>query len=162
MIERLAKFTERKGPDECWRWTGFIDPQYGYGRVKICVEKVHKTRQAHRLVYEIHKGPIPIGYDVAHSCHHRWCVNPNHLAAATRLENINQTIAVNGHVQTWHYGTDSPHTKLTIRQVRAIRAFKGRAVDIAAKYGISTSTVNRIRRGQSWKRDNGIVQIRHR
>ena len=36
----------------------------------------------HRVVYEHHKGPIPAGKSVHHSCLNRVCVAPDHLAIA--------------------------------------------------------------------------------
>lgn len=43
---------------------------------------------AHRLSYELHKGEIPEGLEIDHLCRNRWCVNPDHLEAVTRRENI--------------------------------------------------------------------------
>lgn len=42
----------------------------------------------HRWVHLRFIGPIPEGYDVDHLCSVRNCVNPDHLEAVTRTENI--------------------------------------------------------------------------
>ncbi len=43
---------------------------------------------AHRFAYELAVGPIPVGLDIDHLCRVRNCVNPDHLEAVTRRENL--------------------------------------------------------------------------
>lgn len=81
---------------DCWQWTGAIDPS-GYGR--FC-DAVGRMDYAHRWSYAHYVGPIPAGFDIDHTCHdgaclltkrqcpHRSCVNPAHLAPATRRANL--------------------------------------------------------------------------
>jgi hypothetical protein len=63
---------------------------------------------AHRVSYELHKGPIPEGLVIDHLCRVRHCVNPDHLRAVTHAVNIlagvgrgalhaRKTHCVNGH-----------------------------------------------------------------
>ncbi len=40
-----------------------------------------KLVYAHRLVYELHNGPIPSGYEIDHRCNQSKCLNPEHLEA---------------------------------------------------------------------------------
>lgn len=54
----------------CWLWTGKRNRE-GYGR--------HGAKFAHRLSYEIHKGPIPAGMQIDHLCFNPSCVRPDHL-----------------------------------------------------------------------------------
>lgn len=69
----------------CWLWQGAKSGGYGYigvgGRSGAAV-------RVHRFVYEYHNGPVPDGLDVMHSCNMRHCVNPAHIQAATREENM--------------------------------------------------------------------------
>lgn len=70
----------------CWLWIGYIDGG-GYGEVHWPPGSQKKHR-AHRLVWELLKGPIPNGMVLDHSsCGVHACVNPTHLEPVTHAEN---------------------------------------------------------------------------
>lgn len=81
LIQKLL--TKASAQGECLIWFGQKDPN-GYGRLRI----TGKLRRAHRLMYEIHKGQIPAGAVVMHSCDRPACINIDHLSLGTQLENI--------------------------------------------------------------------------
>lgn len=70
-------------PDSwCWEWKGSLAK--GYGQFKV-----HGwTSRAHRVAYEIARGPIPDGMGVLHSCDNPRCVNPYHLRVGTHQDNM--------------------------------------------------------------------------
>jgi len=76
-----------KHPSGCWEWTGSLTTN-GYGWFWDGNKKV----RAHRFSYEQAKGIIPIGLELDHLCRNKKCVNPNHLEAITRGENIKRGI----------------------------------------------------------------------
>lgn len=72
----------------CWLWTGSFFAN-GYGRFK----EIGVTGQkAHRRSYEIHKGKIPEGMYVCHSCDNPPCVNPDHLWLGTNSDNMKDMV----------------------------------------------------------------------
>lgn len=72
--------------DACWLWTGAKN-DHGYGQLRVG-GRSGRTFYAHRLSYEHHVGPIPVGHDIDHLCRTPACVNPAHLEAVTHRDNV--------------------------------------------------------------------------
>lgn len=67
----------------CWEWTAGKN-RAGYG---ILGGAHDGSRLAHRISYELHKGPTPAGMVIDHLCHNPGCVNPAHLRAVSPAAN---------------------------------------------------------------------------
>lgn len=39
----------------------------------------NKLEMFHRIIWKMHKGPIPEGYEIDHLCHNRACLNVDHM-----------------------------------------------------------------------------------
>lgn len=68
---------------DCWLYLGPFSVSISgliYGR--------HNGIGAHRIAYEIYKGPIPKGLTIDHLCRNTICTNPEHLEAVTLRTNI--------------------------------------------------------------------------
>lgn len=101
--ERFWAKVDRRGPDDCWLWTGAVQSR-GYGQLGVDGKLVY----AHRWAYEHEVGPIPDGLTIDHLCRTRLCVNARHLEPVTNKVNIQRgespwatnarkTHCVNGH-----------------------------------------------------------------
>lgn len=71
------------GTHGCWLWTGNIGAA-GYGRISLSGRKQY----AHRVAYRWVVGAIRRDLTIDHTCRNHRCVNPQHLEAVTRRENI--------------------------------------------------------------------------
>jgi len=97
--ERIARFWSKASrADGCLLWTGRLDP-HGYGEFRLGSGRSgrRQTRLAHRVAYEIAKGPIPPGLCVCHSCDVRNCVEPAHLWLGTVADNNRDMVAKGRH-----------------------------------------------------------------
>lgn len=134
-------------PSGCWHWTGFINYN-GYGKFSINGAVV----RAHRYSYERHKGPIPSGLFVCHSCDNRQCVNPDHLWLGTHADNLADMKAKGRGSRLATVHSETHHlAKLTNEQARAIRLDSRPTVKIAKEYSVSAGTVLSIKNGRTWK-----------
>lgn len=90
---RLLDKVEKDAETGCWNFTGAVHTNNGYG----CIGKDGKKVYAHRFSYELHKGSIPAGMLVCHTCDNRRCVNPDHLWLGTYQDNISDMVAKGRH-----------------------------------------------------------------
>lgn len=88
--KRFWRYVEKT--DTCWLWTAGRNIG-GYGVMGNMPGRRPFTCQAHRVSYEIHKGPIPAELTIDHLCRVRHCVNPEHLEAVTFAENVRRGIS---------------------------------------------------------------------
>ena len=135
------RFDEKHKKDPvtgCWIWTGCKIPS-GYGQIQA--GGTHKMLSAHRVSYELHKGPIPDGLLVCHACDVPACVNPGHLFLGTNKENM-QDMLKKGRSK-YAQGEACGTAKLTAEEVHEIRGADGLHREIAVRFGVSRSLVSR-------------------
>lgn len=130
---------DKNHPSGCWVYTGATDRR-GYGRPAIKTKRYY----AHRRSYEIHKGPIPDGMLVLHSCDNPPCCNPEHLSLGLDADN-HRDMRARGRANY------ISRAKLAADQVREIRASPGTKEELAAKYSVSPGTIYNIKTRRIWK-----------
>lgn len=126
-------------PNECWPWLGRKGNK-GYGVYVVD----GACRKVHRLAYAERVGPIPAGKLVCHSCDNPPCCNPAHLFVGTAADNSADMVAKNRQAMNLDHGL----AKLNEQEVKAIRADRRKTPTIASQYGVSASTVYRIKTGR--------------
>jgi hypothetical protein len=141
---RFYDFFSPGEPDDCWPWRGTIHRGYG-----VIGDRNNRQYLAHRLSYEIHKGPIPNGLYVCHACDNPPCVNPRHLWIGDDAANQRDK-ALKGRAPR---GERHHRAKLTADDVRAIRRLypQSSQTEIAARYRMNQTVISDIVRGASWK-----------
>lgn len=143
------KFTPGN-PDDCWLWRGATTGK-GYGAIQEA-GKGSKLLLAHRVSFEVYKRPLLDGEYVLHSCDVRNCVNPNHLRAGTQSENIQEAFDKGRKSLPVLSGTANGKSKLTLEQVKFIRAHpEMQHLELAKLFGLSPNCIRGVRTGRTWK-----------
>jgi hypothetical protein len=91
MIRFERKYIEEPNTG-CWLWSA-CGTKAGYGLFGY----EGKLQLAHRVSYKLHKGFIPEGMVVRHTCDTPSCVNPDHLELGTQGENIRESVRKGRH-----------------------------------------------------------------
>lgn len=128
----------------CWNWSGFLS-KLGYGSIVINKKLV----LAHRASYELHKGEIPIGLCVCHTCDNPSCVNPEHLFLGTHKENTQDMIRKGR--KNPARGEAHPNAKLTAAQVQEILRDNRPNKEVAKEYNVDRTAIQHIRKRKNWK-----------
>lgn len=150
IVARFWANVNRKGPRECWEWTGFR--ARGYGRITL---HPHGPFNAHRLSWVLAYGSIPDNLYVCHACDNPPCVNPNHLFLGTDLDNKRDAASK-------HRYTVPRRKKLTLADRLAIHAAprdRETGGRLAREYGVSKVMIHHIRRGRFVQTDRRLEPI---
>lgn len=141
---RFSKFVQSADPDQCWEWQSTRNLR-GYGKFWL-----HgRTDLAHRVSYKLHKGPIPAGLQVRHTCDNPPCVNPSHLLVGTGKDNARDAIERD----RYRRGSANGRAKLTEAQVTEIRRCSDDGetqVSMARRFGVSRAAIQWVLNGRSW------------
>lgn len=122
--------------DQCWEWqASCFKRRMGYGAFGVGT----RVCSAHRVSFTIHKGPIPKGKCVLHTCDNPKCVNPHHLFLGTYRDN-NRDMVLKGRAAR----------KLCRESVREIRCSALSSRKLAKIHGVSQHMIMRVIHRVAW------------
>ena len=150
----------------CWIWNGPVFR--GYGSVSL---PSGKKTAAHRVSYQVANNIVLTGDLCAcHKCDNPKCVNPDHIFAGTRTENMQDMVRkgrtgkpraealanrlkrpIGSGIGKQMLGEYNPSAKMTPDKVIAIRALDAPMRIIARQYGLDPKTVRQIKNREIWK-----------
>lgn len=160
LADALWSKVARKGPDDCWLWTGAI-LRKGYGGLSYR----NKKYRVHRASWEVHHGPILGDLMVLHSCDTPACVNPAHLFLGTHQDNMDDMVAKERsprglrhgaytHPERLPRGEANKNSKWTANQILEMRRLHAAGMsqrEIARKFGSGRNWVRQIVNGKAWR-----------
>jgi hypothetical protein len=125
LAERFWKYVDRRGPDECWMWTG--------------------SRRGEGMRY----GSVAIHRDENPNV--KLCVNPAHLRIGTHAENMEEMVEKGR--QNKARGERCRHAKIDCATAIRIKSMLDEKsnLEIAREIGITPKIVSDIRRGITWR-----------
>lgn len=146
--ERLLSKIERIPFSGCWIWMGDSIVK-GYGLLSVN----GKCEYAHRASFSFHKGPIPEGMLVRHTCDIPLCVNPDHLVLGTKQDNAND-MKSRGRSRNGEKNVNAKLNAALVEEIRSIH-IKGHpefgATALAARFDIGTTAAWKIVTNKTWK-----------
>lgn len=151
----FLRYVSRFENNDCWDWTGARRARAGqpYDNLYGMYNMNGKMIGAHVASFILFKGPVPAGLDVAHKCHRKCCVNPDHLEAQTRSQNCKESYKDRSMNRA--KGENNAASKLTAEQVKKLRRKyheeKWGCVRLSREFGVSTTTVMNIINRKVWK-----------
>ena len=133
----------------CWKFTGCWDGS-GYGQI------THEGRRvrAHVASYEVHKGPVPTGLYVLHTCDNRWCTNPEHLWVGTHVENIKDMWNKGRGVLQCTKGEFNGQAKLyekDVVEIRYLASCGDSLAELSRTYSVDITTIWKIVHRKTWR-----------
>lgn len=152
--ERFWSKVDKRGPDECWEWTG-AKSSHGYGVIWSGGGRSNgKLIKAHRVSWMLHNGPIP-EFDpfdetcILHECDNPGCVNSSHLSLGTHKKNIRDAFSRN-RVSLGERREDAVLTRDIVISSRNLQALGVEGAVLARIFGANEETIMAACRRISW------------
>ena len=148
-LSHLEYIEEDRGwKTPCWIWQRGSSQSRRGGRYGVARRPGEETPiNAHILIWERFRGPVPEGCELDHLCRVTMCVNPDHLEPVPHDENVRRGVVSRG------IGKITREDAISIIQLRKSGVmFK----DIAAQFGVRLDYIQAICAGRKW---SGVVPV---
>jgi hypothetical protein len=146
LCERYEAKIEKRGPDECWPWTGAVITSTGYasGRRPVIRRDGH-TVVASRVGWELEHGEAPPRrLYVLHRCDDPVCMNPAHWFLGTAAENTADMLK-----KGRHRAAPRKTTPEQDEEIRRLISQGASQTAIARQFGVTRIVIARIL-GLNW------------
>ena len=140
--DRFWAKVDVKGPNECWEWKANKN-NMGYGMFSCRGLGYFNKKLAHRLSFEDANGPIEDGKHIMHACDNPACVNPGHLSAGSRKENMVDC------ARKFRYKQQKYHADKIVLLLKDYVAGGMSRAELSAKHGIPVSSLSDFTTGDS-------------
>ena len=142
---------------DCWEWQGYFTP---HGKTPVSKGKGKLIIVRRVMAIELGLLHTSSKKVTGMRCRNWRCVNPEHLQVMTRQVFIKRALEnrAGGKFMAKRKACEQrrKRAKLTIDQVRAIRASDAKGSKLAIDYGVSEATISLIKRGRIWKEYGGV------
>lgn len=126
----------------------------GYRHVKVMIDGHQTSTPAHRLVWRVFHGPIPLGLTINHRNGDRADNRLINLELATYAEQSRHMIHVlkHGHVlnQNGEANSMAKLYRAAVREIRRRRAAGEKLLVLAVEFGVTDRAISKIARGDRW------------
>ena len=157
VLSVLDRFWSRVNRDgDCWLWEGEKNNQ-GYGRFTFWHDGKRTRVLAHRLAAQLAGTRLDPGLVLRHQCDTPACVRPTHLLTGTQSENLRDArdrgrLNLEGLRAGWKMRpANARFDDEMVEDILGRLALGEKQSDIAARYGVSQSTISNVAMGKSYK-----------
>lgn len=150
LTQRIEGKVRRDPVTGCQVWQGAVsggcDGSMKYGYIRVS----GKSLRVHRVAYEIHNGPIPVGMVICHSCDNPLCVNPDHMTLGTQNDNMQDMIEKRRARHAVGEANNSKLKESEVLEMLSLSAKGASASSLATRYGVHPATIRKIVLGKKW------------
>jgi hypothetical protein len=165
-LARFWAFVDKRGPDDCWPWTGHVDVRAHYGRFTLYHLGRQLTLTASRIALILASGVQYPEREAAHDCDNPPCCNGRHLFWATHAVNSADMVIkgrsatglrspMYAHPECRPKGEKHGQAKLTDEIVLALRAaYTGQFGFLSEKardHHVTPALIGHIVKNRAWK-----------